>query len=140
MRLITASVVALLTVCAGFGSSFAYELTGVGTVGGWDDINKSTTVTTVLDLSDFTADVASQDDCEVLRRAVERAIERFEPRLREVRVSIRQRESQHDRTLRMAIEALLWIEPEPQRITFDTIVQSSGKSVPLDELYPPVAA
>ena len=64
-----------------------------------------------------------RDDAEALRRAVESALARFEPRLRQVSVRIRDRESENDRTLRMVIEGLLWVEPDPQPITFDTLVQ-----------------
>jgi type VI secretion system protein ImpF len=75
-------------------------------------------------LPDLTATgVGSSDDAEQLRRAVELALARFEPRLRQVSVRIRDRENENDRTLRMVIEGLLWVEPDPQPITFDTLVQ-----------------
>ena len=67
--------------------------------------------------------VGSDDDCEQLRRAVELALSRFEPRIRQVSVRIRERENPNDRTLRMVIDGLLWVEPDPQPITFDTLVQ-----------------
>lgn len=74
-------------------------------------------------LPDFTASGAgNREEFERLRGSVERAIERFEPRLREVRVTVAPPENDTDRTLRMAIEALLWVHPDPQPVTFDTIV------------------
>ncbi|HDZ21690.1 hypothetical protein LCGC14_0698150 [marine sediment metagenome] len=51
----------VIAVCLFAGPALAWELTNLGAAGGWDDINKSTTVTTVLDASDFTADLASVD-------------------------------------------------------------------------------
>jgi type VI secretion system protein ImpF len=74
-------------------------------------------------LPDFSgAGAGSLDDSERLRRAVEHAITRFEPRIREVHVRVRERVSEHDRTLRLVIEGLLWVHPDPLPITFDTIV------------------
>jgi type VI secretion system protein ImpF len=70
--------------------------------------------------------VGSIDEREQLRRNVETTIQRFEPRLREVRVELHQLENAFDRTLRMTIHALLWVEPEPQPIAFDTVVQPSS--------------
>jgi len=79
-------------------------------------------------LPDFTAAGAgNKDDFEALRIAVVRAIERFEPRLRQVQVIIRDPENDHDRSLRMVIEGLLWVHPDPVPITFDTIVKPSGQ-------------
>ena len=78
-------------------------------------------------LPDFTgAEIGRRDQREYLRRAVEITIERFEPRLRQVRVVLHPPASQFDRTLRMTIHALLWVEPEPEPITFDTLVQPSS--------------
>ena len=75
-------------------------------------------------LPDFTSILAdSQDETSFLCQAVEQAIATFEPRLREVQVKIRDIEGKGDRKLRMEISALLWIDPEPMPITFDTIVK-----------------
>jgi len=73
-------------------------------------------------------EIGSRDQREQLRRAVEVIISRFEPRLRDVRVALHPRESPFDRTLRLTIQALLWVEPDPQLITFDTLVQPSSGS------------
>ena len=78
-------------------------------------------------LPDFTAvEIGSRGQREELRRAVETIIGRFEPRLRDVRVALHPPESQFDRTLRMTIHALLWVQPDPEPITFDTLVQPSS--------------
>ena len=37
----------------------AHELTGLGAVGGWDDVNKSSSISTVLDRSDYSQDMSS---------------------------------------------------------------------------------
>jgi type VI secretion system protein ImpF len=77
-------------------------------------------------LPDFTSTGGSRDDFEHIRRAVELAIARFEPRLRHVRVTVRDPGNEKERKLRMFIEAMLWIDPEPQPVTFDTIVHTQS--------------
>lgn len=41
------------------GSAFGYNLNNIANAGGWDDINKSSTTTVVIDESDFTTDSAT---------------------------------------------------------------------------------
>jgi type VI secretion system protein ImpF len=78
-------------------------------------------------MPDFiSAGVGSLEEREQLRRNVEITVRRFEPRLREVRVVLHRQENEFDRTLRMTIHAMLWVEPEPQPIAFDTVVQPSS--------------
>ena len=77
----------------------------------------------VYGLPDFTAfnllDVA---DLTRLRRAIESAIANFEPRLQRVRVAM-EPPTQNDRAVHFRIEALLRVEPAPEPVTFDTILQ-----------------
>jgi type VI secretion system protein ImpF len=60
-----------------------------------------------------------------LRRAVEDAIRRFEPRLIDVRVTSHEVADAFDRTLRLTVEAWLAKDPEPIPVVFDTVVESS---------------
>jgi type VI secretion system protein ImpF len=74
--------------------------------------------------------VGSAQDREVLRRAVEETISAFEPRLRDVRVTLHQPTDNFDRTLRLTVDGLLWLDPTPMPVTFDTLVQpASGQCV-----------
>ena len=50
IHVLLTTLAAIFSIC---GSTLAYELFGVGTAGGWDDVNKGRAVTTVLDTSDF---------------------------------------------------------------------------------------
>ena len=78
-------------------------------------------------MPDFTTMGASGiEEREQLRRAVERTVQRFEPRLRNIRAVLHEAESRFDRTLRLTIEALLWVDPEPIPISFDTLVQPAS--------------
>jgi len=74
-------------------------------------------------LPDFTAwNVRGGADQETLRRAVEDAVARFEPRLAAVQVSL-ETVSEVDRTLKFRIEARLRVEPVPEPVTFDSVLQ-----------------
>ena len=77
-------------------------------------------------LPDLTsASAASPEARETLRRAVEDAIRRFEPRLIDVRVTSHEVADAFDRTLRLTVEAWLAKDPEPIPVVFDTVVESS---------------
>jgi len=79
-------------------------------------------------LPDFTsANIKSQADQTLVRRAVENVIRIFEPRLEDVVVTIVGREG-IDLTLRFRIDARLKVLPAPEPVTFDTVLQlSTGK-------------
>ncbi|MBA4156456.1 MAG: type VI secretion system baseplate subunit TssE [Gemmatimonadetes bacterium] len=63
-----------------------------------------------------------------LIRQVEECIQLFEPRLTGVRVSPVEVEEESKRRIRFIIEAILRMEPNPERVTFDTVLEiSSGK-------------
>jgi len=55
-KLFLAAAVLVLFVS---GPVLGYELTNLGTAGGWDNINKGGAVTTVLDTSDYTLDLSA---------------------------------------------------------------------------------
>jgi type VI secretion system protein ImpF len=64
----------------------------------------------------------------VLIRQVEEALELFEPRLTGVRVGLVETEYDDKRELRFLIEGLLKMEPSPEQVAFDTVLEiSSGK-------------
>lgn len=63
-----------------------------------------------------------------LMRQVEETIELFEPRLAGVRVSLAESEDNGKRELRFLIEGLLRMEPNPEQVVFDTVLEiSSGE-------------
>lgn len=74
-------------------------------------------------LPDFTSySLLNGDDRDRIRRAVERAVSNFEPRLQRVKVTMENaRES--ERGLRFRIDALLRIDPAPEPVTFDAFLQ-----------------
>lgn len=74
-------------------------------------------------LPDYSSlDLSSPADCGKVRRAIERAIEYFEPRLEKVTVILDDPKNV-DRGLRFRIEAVLRVEPTPEPVTFDALLQ-----------------
>ncbi|HEY8258949.1 MAG TPA: type VI secretion system baseplate subunit TssE [Gemmatimonadales bacterium] len=63
-----------------------------------------------------------------LMRQVEETIAMFEPRLAGVRVSLNETNDDGKRQLRFLIEGVLRMEPNPERVVFDTVLEiSSGE-------------
>jgi type VI secretion system protein ImpF len=74
-------------------------------------------------LPDFTSfSLLGPEDRTRIRRAVEQTIAAFEPRLDRVRVSL-EPPREHDRTLRFRVDALLRVDPAPEAVTFDAVLQ-----------------
>jgi type VI secretion system protein ImpF len=72
-------------------------------------------------LPDFTSlNLLSQNDRNRIRRALERAISAFEPRLKNVRVVI---ENPRDRVLRFRVEAVLQVKPASEPVSFDAVLR-----------------
>ncbi|KKO46685.1 lysozyme [Arsukibacterium ikkense] len=75
-------------------------------------------------LPDFSVMVVdSIEGRQQLCRAVEQCIRRFEPRFVEVDVSLPDETQSIERVLRLRIQALLYADPEPEHIMFDSEVE-----------------
>jgi type VI secretion system protein ImpF len=72
--------------------------------------------------------VQSGKDHNRILRQMEEAVQYFEPRLRNVHVSL-QPVNRSSRMLRFTIDALLMIDPAPEQIRFDTVVELSSGDV-----------
>jgi type VI secretion system protein ImpF len=78
----------------------------------------------VFGLPDFTAfSLRNPGDQRKLARAIETAMRRFEPRLSGVSVTPEAR-NELDPILRFRVEALLDVQPAPEPIAFDTVLQA----------------
>ena len=82
----------------------------------------------VYGLPDFTAySLASSADRARLLADLEAAIRLFEPRLDDVRV-VRLEDERLSHAVRFRIEALLLVDPAPEQVSFDTVLElSSGE-------------
>ncbi len=78
------------------------------------------------DVSSMSVD--SPRDRNKLLRMIETSVKFFEPRLKEVRVRPVETAAQGSRSLRFQIEGLLMMDPAPEHIYFDTLLQlNSGE-------------
>jgi type VI secretion system protein ImpF len=73
-----------------------------------------------------------QDEARLLR-SLEEAITMFEPRLSRVRVSAAERLSKKKAALLFHVDALLMIDPEPEPIAFDTVLEIAKGSYSVKE-------
>lgn len=73
-----------------------------------------------------------QDEQRLLRN-LERTIERFEPRLKRVRVTSYDRITKTRQTIAFHVEAMLMIDPLPERISFDTLLEVAKGSYRVKE-------
>ena len=72
-------------------------------------------------IPDFSgARLSTSDGREKLRTIVEQSVERFEPRLTKVRVTVLPPADELDRRLRLRIDAMLRVEPHPEPVVFDS--------------------
>lgn len=87
------------------------------------DLKETNNSVAAYGLPDFThLSIDSGVDQKFIKREVEEAVRRFEQRLGNVVVSI-EPVSGTDRVLRFRIDAELKIDPAPEPITFDTVLQ-----------------
>jgi type VI secretion system protein ImpF len=84
------------------------------------EVNRSLVTYGLPDLTSLS--LLNKDDRNRIRRAVEQAIIQFEPRLLRVRVAL-EAPREHDRGLRFRIDALLRVDPAPEPVTFDAVLQ-----------------
>jgi type VI secretion system protein ImpF len=81
-------------------------------------------------LPDFAAlRISSPKDRDRLLLELENTVALFEPRLKDIRVAMVDQETGgYSRTIHFQIEAMLQMEPVPEQVSFDTILQlSSGE-------------
>ncbi|WP_077342387.1 type VI secretion system baseplate subunit TssE [Pseudocolwellia agarivorans] len=86
-------------------------------------------------LHDFSSmRVSSLDGRQLLCEKVSQAIKRFEPRFIEVEVEIVDKEQPLDRIMRLRINALLYADPEPEYISFDSEVEPVHLGLKVNEV------
>lgn len=92
-----------------------------------DEVNKSLVE---YGIPDFTGlNMSLPTEREQTRLAIERAIRQFEPRLRNVAVTVLSNVDKSDRRLRLRITGVLRTEPVPERVEFDSEVDPSTAAI-----------
>jgi type VI secretion system protein ImpF len=87
-------------------------------------------------IPDFTGlNMTLPSEREQTRRTIERAIRQFEPRLRNVVVTVLTNIDKADRRLRLRIAGVLRSEPVPERVEFDSEVDPSTTTVSISNAH-----
>jgi type VI secretion system protein ImpF len=78
-------------------------------------------------IPDFTgASMGTAANRDHLRRIVERVVKTFEPRFKTVHVELLENREHEDRILRFRIDALLYAEPAPEPVVFDSELEPTS--------------
>jgi type VI secretion system protein ImpF len=97
----------------------------------YDHLSNSVYNYGLLDFTNLSADAAWTGDR--IRRLIKEAIERFEPRLTDVEVvdpdegESKSKETIVKRRVRFRVEATLRTDPDPERVEFDTVLETTSK-------------
>jgi type VI secretion system protein ImpF len=95
------------------------------------EVNKSVLFFGLPDVASIS--VQDFNDEQRLMHSLETAIQTFEPRLARVRVTGRERFSAAQQAITFHVEAMLMIEPAPERISFDTVLEITKGSYVVKE-------
>ena len=67
-------------------------------------------------------------------RHMEKTIRTYEPRFKSVKVTHHENKDKSDRTLRFRIDAILYADPSPEVVIFDSVLESVTRSVSVTEV------
>jgi type VI secretion system protein ImpF len=88
----------------------------------YDELHRSILAFGLPDLTSFAA--VTPEERRQIGEAIERIIELFEPRLRDVRATVLSPAESRERTIRFRVDARLCLDPAPE-VAFDTILELS---------------
>lgn len=77
------------------------------------------------------AEMSWQNFCEQL----EVIIRRYEPRFKEVSVKLLKNDNIYERVLHMRIEGIIYAEPVPEPIVFDSLIELESKTIAITNSY-----
>lgn len=81
-----------------------------------------------------TVNIIDIDKRNEFSRKLEETLSYFEPRFKSVRVSFLGNTDKSDRTLRFRIDAVIYADPLPEAVVFDSILESSTHTVSVKEV------
>jgi type VI secretion system protein ImpF len=79
---------------------------------------------------------ASGSAREQFRADVEVLLRRFEPRLKHVVVRLLENSEDQERTLRFRIDALVLADPEPEAVSFDSVLEAAQRRFAVTSVEP----
>lgn len=94
---------------------------------GLSELQKSLVNYGIPDFKDLT--MTSTRGREKLRALIENVIRTYEPRFKTVRVELIENSEPLDRTVRFRVDALLYAEPAPEPVVFDSALEPTTGSV-----------
>lgn len=80
-----------------------------------------------------TVNISDPEKKQSFVRELERILRDYEPRFKSVRITHLDNRDRTDRTLRFRIDAVLWADPAPQSVVFDSILEPVSRSVNVKE-------
>lgn len=80
-----------------------------------------------------TVNIFSSEKKKSFTQTLESMIKQFEPRFKSVKVSFLDNEDNTDRTLRFRIDAMLYADPMPEVIIFDSVLEPVTRTVNIEE-------
>lgn len=80
-----------------------------------------------------TVNISSVEKKREFTRDLERILRDYEPRFKSVKVTPVDNREASDRTLRFRIDAVLWADPAPQVVVFDSVLEPISRSVNVQE-------
>lgn len=80
-----------------------------------------------------TVNIADIEKKQRFVRDLETTLRTYEPRFKSVKVTHLDNRDATDRTLRFRIDAVLWADPAPQTVIFDSILEPVSRSVNVQE-------
>jgi len=76
-------------------------------------------------------DIEKRDE---FAKKLEQTLNYFEPRFKSVKVSFMENFNKNDRTLRFRIDAVIYADPLPEIVVFDSILESATRMVSVKEI------
>jgi type VI secretion system protein ImpF len=80
-----------------------------------------------------TVNISDREKRKEFTHRLEKILKTFEPRFKEVKVAYVENKDQKDRTLRFRIDAMLYADPTPEVIVFDSVLEPISRTVSLEE-------
>jgi len=81
-----------------------------------------------------TLNILDLDKRNEFTRKLEQSLRVFEPRFKSVKVSFRDNVDTTDRTLRFRIDAVIYADPLPEIVVFDSVLESVTRTVSVKEI------
>lgn len=81
-----------------------------------------------------TVNIIDNDQKKAFTRTLENILKTYEPRFKTVKVIFYENKDKTDRTLRFRIDAILYADPSPESVVFDTVLESVTRNVSVTEL------